>query len=100
MWAVRHFLAERTAEARAAADAGRPAGDPGQVLANCQAVQQVVDAWDAVTVWADHPDAELPEAYRVASQGLFAAMWRLALRHADHPDFDPAWVPQRGARTG
>jgi Family of unknown function (DUF6221) len=102
MWAVRHFLAERTAEVRGAADAGVRAGecgDPGRVLANCEAATRVVEAWDAVTVWADDPDAECPEAYQVASQGLFAAMWRLALRYADHPDFDPTWVPERSPRA-
>ena len=104
MWAVRHFLAERTAEVRAAADADLRAGgsagtgDAGRALANCEAVQRVIDAWDAVTVWADDPDAETPEAYQVASQALFAAMWRLALRHADHPDFEPGWVPERSTR--
>ena len=104
MWAVRHFLAERTAEVAAAADADLrtdgpgPFGDPGRALANCEAVLRVIDSWDAVTLWADDPDAEAPEAFQVASQALFAAMWRLALRHADHPGFDPAWVPGRNAR--
>ena len=104
MWAVRHFLAERTAEVATAADADlraggpRLSGDPGRALANCEAVQRVIDSWDAVTLWADDPDAEIPEAYQVAGQALFAAMWRLALRHADHPAFDPAWVPERNAR--
>jgi len=104
MWAVRHFLAERTAEVSAAADAdlragAGPTGDPGRTLANCEAVRRVIDSWDAVTRWADDPDAEVPEAYRVASQALFAAMWRLALRHADHPGFDPGWLPAGDARA-
>ena len=96
MWAVRQFLAERTAAATAAAVAGlhSGAGDPGPVLANSEVVVRLIETWDAVALWADDPDAAPAEAFRTARDGLFQAMCRLAEEHAGHPDH-PAWASAR-----
>ncbi|MGY1602696.1 hypothetical protein [Geodermatophilus sp. SYSU D00815] len=96
VWPLRHFLAERTAEIARAAQEGRASdrfADTGAALANCDAVQRLLDTWEVLAGWAEDPDAEPADAYRIAADGLHRAMWRLALHFADHPGFDPAWRP-------
>ena len=97
MWAVRHFLAERTAAAAADAVAQLRSGggDAGPALANSEVVVRLIETWDAVALWADDPDAEPAAAFRAARDGLFEAMCRLAEQHAGHPDHDPSWAVSR-----
>ncbi|MGY1708990.1 hypothetical protein ACI8AC_05715 [Geodermatophilus sp. SYSU D00758] len=82
MWTLRHALGDRVAEIRGEATAhpGRLA-DPGAELANCEVVERLLETWDAVTLWAGDPDAELGDAWAQASVALYRVMSRLAARY-------------------
>jgi Family of unknown function (DUF6221) len=91
---LRDFLAARTAEVTAAAEAERPTptfADAGAALANCDSTRRLIEAWDALAGWAEDPEADPAGAYRVAADGLLDGMRLLALRFSGHPDFPPAW---------
>jgi hypothetical protein len=58
--------------------------DPVRVLAECAALRRVVEIHQ--------------QAARAAGEGLAfptrAVLHALALPYADHPDYDPSWLPQ------
>ncbi|RFU20228.1 hypothetical protein [Geodermatophilus marinus] len=81
MWTLRHALGDRVAQTRRAATAHpRTLADPGAALADCEVVERLLETWDAVTLWADDPDAGRGDAWAQASVALHRVMCRLAAR--------------------
>lgn len=72
--------------------------DPARVLAECEAKRQVLSLLDIAEQHSDRVRRSASE-YRVVSQAevpcavLLCVVQRLALPHADHPDYRPEWRP-------
>ncbi len=72
--------------------------DPARVLAECAAKRQVLSLLDIAEQHSDRVRRNASE-YRFVSQAevpcdvLLCVVQRLALPHADHPDYDPGWRP-------
>ncbi len=72
--------------------------DPARVLAECESKRQVLSLLDIAEQHSDRVRRNASE-YRFVSQAevpcdvLLCVVQRLALPHADHPDYRPEWRP-------